>query len=109
MQEITEFVNVLPTTSLRTALAVVRRQTVAKKDIALAVANLTLYGAGIAFPADGSPQPFGAAPIAEGDCEAALVALLPAEDGTVAYGKIGDGKLLELFKTLLPLLLKILI
>lgn len=114
MQEITEFVDVMPTKSINTGLVCVRAAlagtlpSVPKKDIALAVANVTLYGGNLAFP-DGSPTPmFSGEPMTLEECETHLASLLPDDSGTISMKKLGDGTLLKLFSTLLPLLIKFL-
>ena len=112
-QEQTEFVDVLPLSSLKTCLALVKQQEVSKKAAALAILNLSSYAAGQFLPDEqqtyivpnSGPFMF-ATPLSLSECEMTLNDALPDDTGTMKAGKI-DWK--SLMATLLPLLLKILV
>lgn len=103
-QEMTEFVDVLPMTSLKTCLAVVKGEPVTKAAAVLALVNLTSYVGGQFVPLDVVTTQN--APMTKGEAAEYLTAMM---DLGATIQKIGDGKLLDLAKLLLPLLLKFLI
>lgn len=116
MNEMTSFVDVLPLSSLKTCLSLVKGQEANRRDIALAVLNLSSYAAGQFIPVDGplfampsGGQTMTATPLSLVECEAILVDLLPDDTGTMKAGRIDREKLLDLAKTLLPILLRFLI
>lgn len=113
--ELTTFVDVLPLDSLKTCLSLVKGETITKRAAALAALNISSYAAGQFLPADeitiamtsaGGPE---TTMLSLSECEAILTEMLPDASGTISAKKIGDGKMLEVFKTLLPLLLKFLL
>lgn len=114
VEERTDFVDVFPTTSLKTLLAVVKDD--AKpggKAVGLAVENIVSYGMG-QFLHDDTPVMFAkapmqaAAPCSKEECVSVLESAIAAKpDGTMkAAGKI-DWK--SLLTTVLPFILKLLI
>jgi hypothetical protein len=105
MTEITEFVDVVPSTSIGTLLAIVRGQTVTAKQATLAGANILLYGAGLVV----GPAPMGrSSPLEITECESTLLSLQAAAGGSEGMQRLDPAKVLSLIQTLLPLILRLL-
>lgn len=108
--ERTDFVDVLPTQSLKTLLSLVRGDKVSARDASLAVDNVVSYGLGQFLPGD-SPvimlAKMQAAPTCtQEEAVAMLEAAAPDADGTMKAGKI-DWK--SLLGKVIPFILTLLV
>lgn len=112
--ERTDFVDVLPVTSLKTLLSLVKGDKVNARAAALAVDNVASYGLGQFLPdeiplmtADKVRAMQAIAPCTQTEAAAALEAVMPDESGTM---KAGVGKIdwKKILTAVLPFILSLL-
>lgn len=113
--ERTDFVDVLPTQSLKTLLSLVRGDKVSARDASLAVDNVVSYGLGQFLPADIPVMTAdkvhtmqAIAPCTQEEAVTILEAVMPDETGTM---KAGVGKIdwATILKTVIPFILSLLV